>query len=373
MNLAPVLLSARRHFARLARLALLATALPVLAQPLAAQHTLVYGPYKHLNTGVDSARPVATTWVSNSPVHLADAPRDTFLVGAHAITLAFASGECGEERWKAKDVWRADNHGGAAQGLTHQASMDLDAQAVADANVRAFARAALPYIISTGGEGNLFTCSTDDGMERFIQRYRSPYLLGFDFDIEHTQTLENIQQLVARVKAAQKRHPQLRWSFTLPTFAASDASRASLNALGLQVLGAIRAEKLQSFFINLMVMDYGKASASVCVVQEGRCDMGASALQAARNLHAVHGVPLAQIELTAMIGVNDVVENVFTLEDAERVARQAQQMGLGGLHFWSLDRDAPCSGGATAVSSICSSMNHLDALAFSRAFAQGLR
>ena len=58
------------------------------------------------------------------------------------------------------------------QTLTHRASVDLDAQAVADANVAAFAKARLPYIISTGGEGNVFTCSTDEGMERFIQRYR---------------------------------------------------------------------------------------------------------------------------------------------------------------------------------------------------------
>ena len=36
-----------------------------------------------------------------------------------------------------------------------------------------------------------------------------------------------------------------------------------------------------------------------------------SALQAARNLHQKLGVPLAQIELTPMIGINDVVDNIF--------------------------------------------------------------
>lgn len=359
-----------------------AQGLLIMACALAAAHaqdhrpkssTLVYGPYKHLNTGVDPAHPAATTHVSGQPLRLAEAPRDTLLPGVHAVTLAFASGECGQERWKATDVWMAHPDPSRGQALMHRASVDLDAQAVADANVPAFAKAGLPYIISTGGEGNVFTCTTDEGMERFIQRYLSPSLLGFDFDIESTQTLANIQSLVARVKAAQARHPTLRWSFTLPTFAASDASRASLNPLGLQVLATLREAQLQRAYINLMVMDYGAASAAACVVRDARCDMGASALQAARNLHAVHGVPLEYIELTAMIGVNDVVDNVFTLQDAQTLARQAQALALGGLHFWSLDRDTPCPGGATAVASTCSSLNQLDALAFSRAFAQGLR
>lgn len=346
MNLAPVLLSARRHFARLA---LLATALPVLAQPLAVQHTLVYGPYKHLNTGVDSARPVATTQVTGTVHEMAPA-RGALLPKVQAVSLAFASGECGQETWAG-----------------------LAGQAVADANLPALAQAPLPYIISTGGEGNLFTCSTDDGMERFIQRYRSPYLLGFDFDIEHTQAPENIQQLVARVKAAQMRHPQLRWSFTLPTFAASDASRASLNALGLQVLAAVRAAELKDVVFNLMVMNYGKPSASVCVVRRGRCNMAASALQAARNLHAAQGIPMNRIALTAMIGVNDVTDNVFTPSDATRLARFAQREKLAGLHFWSLDRDRPCPGAAQQVSATCSGLPRPGPLGFARAFAQGLR
>lgn len=50
------------------------------------------------------------------------------------------------------------------------------------------AKRGLKYIISTGGEGNVFTCQSDVGMERFIRRYASSALVGFDFDIESTQT-----------------------------------------------------------------------------------------------------------------------------------------------------------------------------------------
>lgn len=340
---------ARTALRCIATLALLILALNASAQARAGGHTLVYGPYKHLNTGVDTTHPAARTWVTGVAQELAPA-RHTVLAGAQAVALAFASGECAQETWAG-----------------------LDAQAVADANVPALAQAGLAYTISTGGEGNVFTCTTDEGMERFIQRYQSPYLLGFDFDIEHTQTQEHIAHLVNRVKVAQARHPGLRWSFTLPTFAASDASRASLNALGLQVLAAVRAAGLEGIIFNLMVMNYGKAHPSVCVVRHGRCDMGASAIQAARNLHAVHGIAMDQIALTAMIGVNDVMDNVMTPRDALRLARFARREQLAGLHFWSLDRDRPCPGAARQVSARCSGLPAPAALGFARAFVQGLR
>jgi chitinase len=84
-------------------------------------------------------------------------------------------------------------------------------------------------------------------------------------------------------------------------------------------------------------------------------------------------VPLARIELTPMIGVNDVVANVFTLDDARFVARFVRDQKLAGLHFWSLDRDTPCEGGATAVSPTCSSLNDAPRQAYHRAFLEGLR
>jgi hypothetical protein len=329
---------------------LLACAGAPSAPSMAPQNGFVYGPYKHLNTAVDPMMPAATTRVTGSPTVLASSAGAALLPGATALTLAFASGECGQEHW-----------GG------------LPGPAVAQANVTALDRAGIAYIVSTGGEGNVFTCASDAGMEQFIQRYESPHLLGLDFDIESGQTPQMLQALVQRIKTAALRRPRLRISFTLPTFAASDTSHASLNPLGQQVLAAIRTAQLPDYRMNLMVMDFGPAEPAHCVVRQGRCDMAASAAQAARNLHMQYGVPLAQIEVTAMVGVNDVVDNVFTVADARALARFVRRERLGGLHFWSLDRDTPCADGATAVSSTCSSLNTLAPLAFSRAFAEGLQ
>ena len=209
---------------------------------------------------------------------------------------------------------------------------------------------------------------SDAGMEAFIARYASPRLVGIDFDIEGKQPPAMIESLVQRATAAQRKHPQLRFSFTLATLAASDGSRASLNALGQSVLQAIRAYGLASYTINLMVMDYGPPQPSNCVVAKGACDMGRSAIQAAENLNALHGVAFSRIELTPMIGVNDVPLNDLTLDDAKVIARYAKDKGLAGVRFWSLDRDQPCPRPPSGASPRCSGIENAPALGYSAAF-----
>ncbi|HEY0491482.1 MAG TPA: glycosyl hydrolase [Telluria sp.] len=261
-------------------------------------------------------------------------------------TWAFARGECGVERWG-----------------------ELDGAGVAAANVPRFVRAGVGYIVSTGGQGNVFTCATDEGMEAFVSRYASAQLIGFDFDIEHGQTVAQIDSLVARIALAQRAHPQLRFSFTVATHAASDGSARSLNETGEQVLAAVRKHGVQDYVLNLMVMDYGPASSKACVVRRGRCDMGASAIQAAQNVHQKYKVPYAQIELTPMIGVNDVVENVYTLDDARSTAAAVRKMGMAGIHYWSLGRDQPCRKPSKVAEANCSSMANVPAGAYRRILA----
>jgi len=180
--------------------------------------------------------------------------------------------------------------------------------------------------------------------------------VGLDFDIEAGQSAEQVESLILRIKAAQARRPQLRYSFTVATHAASDGSRKSLNHEGETILATLRRHGVRDFTFNLMVMDYGPAERASCVVRRGVCDMGRSAIQAARNVHTRYALPYAQLELTAMIGVNDVVSNVFTLDDARTMAAAVKSMKLAGLHYWSLDRDKPCSEATTGASATCSTL-----------------
>jgi hypothetical protein len=310
----------------------------------------VYSPYKHIPIALAPDSGAISTAVAGAPTPIVVNGRSTLPPGVTALTLAFATGECGAETWDG-----------------------IDPRLLADGNLRAFVEAGIDYIISTGGEGGVFTCATDAGMEAFIGHYASPGLVGFDFDIERGQTADVVASLVRRIKAAKERHPELRFSFTLATWGASDGSRASLNDDGQRVLQAIRDAGLADYYVNLMVMDYGEATPRNCVVSGGVCDMGQSAIQAARNLNTRFGVPMSRIELTPMLGVNDVVANVFTLDDARVLARFARESAMGGLHFWSLDRDAPCPPDVSGVSAICSGLRGMPGFAFTDAFRNGLQ
>jgi len=322
----------------------LALALSWLAAAAAAAAPQL-GAYKDVTLAVDSEGPRLRSAVTGSATAL-PGPATAML---DSVSWAFAVGECGNETWSG-----------------------LPADRLAAANVPAFVRAGQRYVLATGGEAGVFTCASDAGMERFIARHESALLAGVDFDIEGKQTDAQIDSLVQRAVAAAARRPKLSFSFTLATHAAGDGSRASLNGTGERVLDALRRHRFDTAIINLMVMDYGPASPAVCVVRESdrRCDMGRSGLQAARNVAQKYGVPLQRIALTAMIGVNDVVENVFTPDDARLLAREAAAAGLAGVHYWSLDRDVPCP--ATSAQSTCSSLPGGAALDFARAFAEGL-
>jgi len=250
------------------------------------------------------------------------------------LTWAFATGECGDEAWH-----------------------DQDGRQVAARNVAAFVKAGTPYIVSTGGAEHKFTCAGAAGMERFIARYDSPQLVGIDFDIEDGQSPAQVDALMAAIRDAQRRRPQLRYSFTVATHAAADGSLASLNPLGESILAAVRRHGVRDAVFNLMAMDYGSASPKVCVVVDGVCDMGRSALQAAHNVHAKYGIPYERIALTAMIGMNDVVSNVFSVIDARVMVEGARTLKLAGVHYWSLGRDKPCGKPMTAASDACSGVD----------------
>lgn len=310
----------------------------------------LYSPYLDINLPLQAESPKTATITSNSAAPLVELPTTVVPAGIQALTLAFATGECGSERWSG-----------------------LEAQRVIDLTIKKIQRAGVGYVISTGGADGIFTCGSDQGMERFIAHYSSKHLLGFDFDIEAGQSESVIVSLVERVRAAMQRHPDLRFSFTLATRSSTEDGQASLNPHGDLVMKTIAKAGLNNYFINLMVMNYGEAKSDNCVVENDHCDMAASAIQVVQNFTREYGVPMRRIELTPMIGVNDLVDNVFTLDDARALARFVVTNGLGGLHYWSLGRDRPCAPNTNTVSPICSSLAGPGGLEFNKTFAMDFR
>ena len=328
-----------------------------------APANLVFSPYKDTSINMNWNTNVISTSVSGTMTPLATSMSAS---GARTITLAFATGECGTENW------------GGVQGA-----------AMAQANVPLLTN--IDYILSTGGAAGSFTCASDAGFNAFVDRWVSPHLIGVDFDIEAGQSQAVIGALIARIQAAHVRYPGLRFSLTLATLANNNGGSTamslganvqdSFNVYGDETLQAVKstfgfdgtAATWPSYVtVNLMTMDYGSPSPGVCVVAGGVCDMGQSAIQAAYNLHDKWGVPYSNIELTPMIGGNDVQSEQFTLANADAITAFAIAQQLAGIHYWSYDRDTDCPPGS--ASPICNSLGSAGVLGFLRRFqTAGLR
>jgi hypothetical protein len=304
--------------------------------------SVTYGPYKDITVSMNWNTNVISTAVTGtlSPV-LSVKPAKLKM-----ITWAFATGACGSETW-----------GGLAPA------------AVAAANVQNFVNAGTKYIISTGGAAGSFTCASDASFETFVNRYASSSLAGIDFDIEAGQSSADIDNLVARVKASQSKHPGLRWSFTLATLGGN--SPQSLGSMGVTVMASIKSHGLTNYIINLMAMDYGSAIASNCTLgSNGKCNMGQSAIQSAVNLHNYYGVPYSQIEITPMIGGNDATDETFSIADVTTLSNWVKTNKASGIHFWSLDRDHDCAPGY--ASATCNSYGSAGNWGFTNAFISAL-
>ncbi len=309
----------------------------------------LFSPYKDVTNSLNWNTNVASTSVTGTLSPLLQ----VLPAKVPAVTLAFATGQCGSENW-----------GGVA------------ADAVAKANIPLFTSQKRNYVIATGGAAGAFFCASSSGMQAFINRYASSNLVGIDFDIEGGQTQADITALVKSVYDVQASYPNLRFSFTLATLGstnglAGSAPNGDLSPLGGYVMNALAKYPLSNYTINLMVMDYGSPGAGVCVVgSDGLCDMGQTAIQAAKNLAARYGVPYNHIELTPMIGMNDVTNEVFSLKDTATMTQWAKANGIAGLHFWSVDRDTPCT--SAYASPICSSVPSVPVWGYTQEFIKNL-
>jgi chitinase len=300
----------------------------------------VLSAYKDVTVNLNWNTFVLTTNVSGTTQSVASMLKAT---GVDTLSWGFASGECGAETW-------------ASVSPTDMAK-----------NVAGFVQAGLKYIISTGGQAGSFSCSSDAAFSTFVDRYHSALMLGVDFDIESGQSLSVITALVSRAKAAESKYPNLFWSFTLPSFGGS--ANPILGSAGDFAVKEIKRIGLVNYYVNPMTMDYGDATAANCVLDStGKaCDMGASAVRAATAINQQYGVPLSRVMVTPMIGGNDVVDEVFTIADVTTLVNFARQNGLGGVHFWSLDRDKDCAPGS--ASNTCNTYGKAGKLGFSKAFA----
>ncbi|MBM7438975.1 cellulose binding domain-containing protein [Streptomyces sp. HB132] len=188
-------------------------------------------------------------------------------------------------------------------------------------------------------------------------------LTKVDFDIEggalpDAAANTRRSQAIARL---QETHPGLDVSFTLPVMP------EGLTQPGIDLLADAEGNGVAIDAVNIMAMDYGPSYSE---------DMGDYATQAATATQAqIKGVlglsdeaAWKAVAVTPMIGVNDVVTEIFTVDDATQLVEFAQEKGIGRLAMWSGTRDVQCAGGAQPTADATCSSILQEPLAFTKAF-----
>lgn len=306
----------RMRFAYSPRTAAVLAVFAAMLWSVSASAQAFFSPYKDVtinanwNTGEQQSAVTGT----------AEAVTSAMPIDNSTLTWAFATGTCGSENW-----------GGISPAMEATNAQD-------------FVNAGKYYILSTGGANGTFDCPSDSGMQTFIQTYNSANLLGVDYDIEGGQTQGIIDDLINSTIYAEQQYPKMRFSFTLASLGASTTG-SDLNSLGDLVMSEISRLGLGgNYYIDLMAFDYGSVSSSNCVVSGSVCDMSQSAIAAAESLHSNFGTPYSHIELCLMIGQADAGSSeTLSLTNVDTIVTWAKSVGLGGIHYWSFDRDQPSS------------------------------
>lgn len=197
--------------------------------------------------------------------------------------------------------------------------------------------AGIQYDIALGGaNGNdiSLACSLPQLQSVYDQIIKIYKPRGLDFDIENgTADVLKIMNALQQIKYS---HPEVKISFTLPVMP------EGLTASGEEIVRQAQKANLD-FSVNIMAMDYGPAYPN---------GMGDYAVLAANNLfNFLKSIYASKndeqiwnmVEVTPMIGVNDVSVEQFTLGDVDILRGFAKQKHLAALSMWSVARDNPCA------------------------------
>ncbi len=203
---------------------------------------------------------------------------------------------------------------------------------------KALAKAGVLFDVSIGGAtGQDIAAGKNaqvaaDAYAKVWRELRPRYL---DFDIEGAAVQDTLQHqirlealAVANEQVVAEGLPEIRYTMTLAVMPEGlPAPALDLVEMAQRMVPGGPSE------VRIMAMDYGSSYV----------DMGVSAIQAAE---ATSEQMQEAVVVVPMIGQNDIMEEVFTLEDAQMLASYAvdHPYVVAGLSAWSLGRDRPCEG-----------------------------
>ncbi|WHQ36620.1 hypothetical protein [Spiroplasma sp. SV19] len=208
--------------------------------------------------------------------------------------------------------------------------------------------------------------------------------MSLDFDIEGAAqfTLKENRLLAKTLAFMKKNNPKWTFSLTLPVM--PDGLTDICKKLVKIFIEEYQKQGLSSDvlpIINIMAMDYGDGIyAQARNHGQTNFDLAkATTISTRRNLkeiiNKVYNVNINNkilnrfLGVTPMIGVNDTVEGVFTLEDAKELYNWAHDENLAFISMWSVNDDKGFNNQQPSAKTITShGLNYLREWDFMRAF-----
>ena len=206
--------------------------------------------------------------------------------------------------------------------------------------------------VSFGGALNselALVCKDYDALlgayESVIERYGIDTI---DLDLEN-ESLRDKEALERRATVMGRLQEKYRsQGKSLAIWLTLPVAPQGLTQEGTDAVAQMLSQNVDLAGVNVMTMDYGASreqgqtmsEASKRALVETHRQIGVLYKQAGINLNK--GSLWQKIGATPMIGQNDVVDEVFTLEDAELFNAYAREQGIGRMSMWSANRDIPC-------------------------------
>lgn len=178
-----------------------------------------------------------------------------------------------------------------------------------------------------------------------VERYE---LTSIDLDIEGASladreaTLRRAQAIKMVQDTVAESDGQLDVWVTLPV------APSGLTADGVAVVDDMLEAGVDLTGVNGMTMDFNSGVSASSPYSDVVLDAATALHGQVKSAFARHGVELddarawERVGITPMIGQNDILGEVFTIGDAERVNQFARDKGVGLVSMWSLNRDSTC-------------------------------
>lgn len=188
-------------------------------------------------------------------------------------------------------------------------------------------------IVSFGGANGSELATVITDINKLVSLYQSVVdtyslkIISFDIEGSSIADLESIDRRNKAISILQKNNPNLKINYVLPVMP------YGLDHHGLGLIKNAKQNNVDIYCVELMTMDYGQQNP----------EMGKAAISACKETKSQlnnNGYPNTYIGIIPMIGKNDTLNEVFTLQNAKEVATFAKNTNyIQNVSFWSLNRD----------------------------------